>query len=99
MAKRQFFNNPWKALIVVNLVLAVATLWLVYSQNAYVYQLVSTEKPVVIAEQAPSTAIVINPFTGYFILASSQTLIVGIIILVLIIALGLFYGPKLFGKR
>lgn len=92
MAKVKLPNNFWKFLIIVNLFLSVAILWLIYSQYTYSSQFFN-EKPATIGESSPSTAVVINPFTGSFFLIPNPTL-VGLFVTLVILTTLLVFGKK-----
>ena len=76
MARRRS-DSLWKFLIIVNLALSIVGLWFVYSQNVYISELLNGH--VQKLENTPTTAVVVNPFSGYFIAAYSQT-VLGVII-------------------
>ena len=85
--------SRWKLITIINLILSLASLWLIYSQNIYITQLLS-ERPIAIAHHSPTTAIVINPFSGYFVAVDSQVLF-GAFVSALVVILFLLSGKKL----
>jgi len=92
MAKVKVPNNFWKSLTIINLLLSIAILWLIYSQYVYSSQFFS-EKPVTTGNNSPSTAVVINPFTGSFFLIPNPTLI-GLFVTLVVLTTLLVFGKS-----
>lgn len=89
------FSDLWKTLIVFNLLISIFIIWTLYSQNVYIFELVQERNPIVVAANTPQTAIIINPFTGSFILVNSFTLFGVLLVLITIIILLIFWYKKI----
>lgn len=89
------FSDLWKVLIVFNLLISIFIIWTLYSQNIYIFELVQERNPIVVAANTPQTAVVINPFTGSFILVNSFTLFSVLVVLIVIIILLVFFYKRI----
>ena len=83
-------NDLWKSIIIGNIFLTLFLFWVLYSQITYLTSLVENKLPYAIPASFPSTAIVVNPFTGSFVIVNFPTVLVvliGIIVFILMIFL------------
>jgi len=83
-------NDLWKSIIIGNIFLTLFLFWVLYSQITFLTSLVENKLPYAIPASSPYTAIVVNPFTGSFVIVNFPTVLVvliGIIVFILMIFL------------
>lgn len=92
MARKMSLDDRWKFLIGTSIVLSVISLWIAYSQSVYISEIASGNSGPKL-QNTPTTALVTNPFSGSFVLPSSN-IFLGVVILLLVVLIIAFITRK-----
>jgi hypothetical protein len=80
-------NDLWKLIVIGNIFLTLFLFWVLYSQITYLTSLVENKLPYVIPASSSYTAIVVNPFTGSFLILNFPTVLVVLMCVIVFIFL------------